>query len=64
MECMICGEYIPGSRWITDVGQLAGCLVIHLIDRHWPMVEQIRATTGKPAARMALIDQLEAELRG
>jgi hypothetical protein len=38
--------------------------MIHFVDDHWDILERVRATTGNPAARLALNDQLNKEIRG
>lgn len=54
--CTLCGNRCRGSSLISprDVGGIAGLLLVHMIDEHWEMLEEIRATTHDPAARDAL----------
>lgn len=39
---------------------LAGTYVMHVIDEHWTLVQQIHETTGNKAARAALVVEMMA----
>lgn len=62
--CPICRNSVKGSSYIDpfNSSQIAGFYVIHMIDEHWDLVEQIRATRVDVAAREQLADSLEQQL--
>lgn len=63
--CTICREPMAGSAVIdlTSTSQVATIYLIHLIDKHWEIVERIRATSGRgSAARMRLVAELASEI--
>jgi hypothetical protein len=62
--CVICKNRIDGSSYIDleNVGQIAICVTIHMIDAHWEIVNRIRATTNDHVARTQLVLELASEL--
>lgn len=61
--CGICQQPMAGSAVVDcmDPAQLAAVYVLHLVDEHWDMIEQIRAATSDPQGRDALCGQLAQE---
>jgi len=60
--CGICDEQMAGSALLTLTSEaVASLYLLHIIDRHWDIVERIHATTSDPAARTVLIGELAKE---
>jgi hypothetical protein len=64
MICVICGKRPAGSNYIdvSNIGQVAITITLHMIDEHWDIVERIRATKGNFVKRTVLVKELASEL--
>lgn len=62
--CTICGGPVAGSQFVdlAHPGQAGMVVTIHVIDKHWDVVERIHATTHDGGARMALVQELRQEM--
>ena len=57
LTCSICGAKMLAAK----IGETIATWLIHMIDSHWPLMEDVHATTQDPESRVRLTEVLRSQ---